>query len=87
LLRKVADLYDINLVIPESLQGRASLKLSDVTWQQVFDVLLPPMGYGYREDGVIVLIESKSHAKSVPDGSDAVPPELLKMLGQGNPPR
>ncbi|RME67636.1 MAG: hypothetical protein D6781_12800, partial [Verrucomicrobia bacterium] len=47
ILRNIADLFELNLVIPETLEGRASLKLRDVTWKQVFDVLLTPVGYTY----------------------------------------
>ena len=58
ILRNVADLYDLNLVIPETLEGRASLKLRDVTWKQIFDVLLTPVGYTYVTDGNIIKVVS-----------------------------
>lgn len=31
ILRNVADLFELNLVIPDTLMGRTSLKLRDVT--------------------------------------------------------
>src|SRR5882724_426704 len=31
-LRNVADLFELNLVIPDTLQGKTSIKLRDVTW-------------------------------------------------------
>jgi type IV pilus assembly protein PilQ len=40
ILRNVADLYDLNLVIPDTLQGNTSIKLRNVTWDEVFDVTL-----------------------------------------------
>jgi len=58
ILRNIADLFDLNLVIPETLDGRASLKLRDVTWKQIFDVLLSPVGYTYVTDGNIIKIVS-----------------------------
>jgi type IV pilus assembly protein PilQ len=58
ILRNIADLFDLNLVIPETLEGRASLKLRDVTWRQIFDVLLQPVGYTYVTDGNIIKIVS-----------------------------
>ncbi len=58
ILRNIADLYDLNLVIPETLEGRASLKLRDVTWKQIFDVLLSPVNYTYVTDGTIIKIVS-----------------------------
>jgi len=58
ILRNIADLFELNLVIPEALQGRSSLKLRDVTWRQIFDVLLSPVGYTYVTDGNIIKIVS-----------------------------
>ncbi len=58
ILRNIADLFDLNLVIPETLEGRASLKLRDVTWKQIFDVLLAPVGYTYVSDGNIIKVVS-----------------------------
>jgi type IV pilus assembly protein PilQ len=58
ILRNIADLFDLNLVIPETLEGRASLKLRDVTWRQIFDVLLQPVGYTYVTDGNIIKVVS-----------------------------
>src|SRR6185312_15429379 len=41
-LRNVADLFELNLVIPDTLQGKTSIKLRDVTWRQIFQVVLNP---------------------------------------------
>jgi len=62
-LRTVADLYELNLVIPQELQGRTSVKLRDVTWEQVFKVVLSPVGYTYvKEDNIIKVISSEQLA-------------------------
>lgn len=55
-LRDLADQYELNVIIPESLRGKTSLKLRDVTWKQAFKVILTPVGYTYIEDGQIVKI-------------------------------
>ena len=55
-LRNVADLFELNLVIPETLQGKTSVKLRDVTWRQIFQVILSPVGYTFVEDGNIIKI-------------------------------
>ena len=54
ILRSVADLYDLNLVVPDSLQGRTSIKLRNITWDQVFEVVLDPLGYTFIEDRNII---------------------------------
>ena len=57
-LRNVADLYMLNIVIPEDLQGTTSIKLRDVSWKQIFSVVLEPIGYTYVEEGNIIQIIS-----------------------------
>ena len=56
ILRNVADLFELNLVIPDTLQGKASIKLRDVTWRQIFQVVLAPAGYTYIEDNNIIKV-------------------------------
>jgi type II secretory pathway component GspD/PulD (secretin) len=58
-LRNVADLFELNLVIPDTLQGSTSIKLRDVTWRQIFQVVLSPVGYTFVEDGNIIKIVSQ----------------------------
>ena len=58
ILRNVADLYDLNLIIPDTLQGRTSIKLKNVTWQDVFEVVLEPFGFTYTRVNNIIRIKS-----------------------------
>lgn len=58
ILRNVADLFELNLVIPDTLTGKTSIKLRDVTWRQIFQVVLSPVGYTYIEEGNIVKVVS-----------------------------
>lgn len=58
ILRNVADLFELNIVIPDTLQGRTSIKLRDVTWRQIFKVILTPVGYTFVEDDNIIKIVS-----------------------------
>lgn len=56
ILRNVADLFELNLVIPDTLQGKTSIKLRDVTWRQIFQVVLSPVGYTFVEEGNIIKV-------------------------------
>lgn len=58
ILRNVADLFELNLVVPEALQGRTSIKLRDVSWRQIFQVVLTPVNYTYVVEGNIIKIVS-----------------------------
>jgi type IV pilus assembly protein PilQ len=56
ILRNVADLFELNIVIPDTLQGRTSIKLRDVTWRQIFSVVLTPVNYTFIEEGNIIKV-------------------------------
>lgn len=58
-LRNVADLYMLNIVVPDTLVGTTSIKLRDVTWRQIYSVVLEPVGYTYIEEGSIIKIVSR----------------------------
>jgi type II secretory pathway component GspD/PulD (secretin) len=65
ILRNVADLFELNLVMPDTLQGKASIKLRDVTWRQIFEVVLKQVGYTFIEKDNIVKIVSMICKKSL----------------------
>ena len=69
-LRNVADLYMLNLVVPETLQGTTSIKLRDVSWRQIFKVVLDPVGYTYTEKGNIIEVVSKEALNFEPPITD-----------------
>lgn len=58
ILRNVADLFELNIIMPETLQGKTTIKLRDVTWRQIFQNVLQPVGFTYIEDGNIIKIVS-----------------------------
>ncbi|MBC2606838.1 type II secretion system protein GspD [Pelagicoccus albus] len=58
-LRNVADLYTLNLVVPDTLVGTTSIKLRDVTWRQIYSVVLDPVGFTFIEEGSIVKVVSR----------------------------
>lgn len=66
IIRSVADLYELNVVIPETLTGSVSVKLRDVTWEQVFDVVLEPLNFTYVVDGNIIKILSRDELATEP---------------------
>ncbi|TVP77092.1 MAG: hypothetical protein EA353_11115 [Puniceicoccaceae bacterium] len=66
ILRNIADLFELNLVIPDTLQGRTSIKLRNITWGQAFEVVLRPLGFTYVEDRNIILIKNVSELEMEP---------------------
>ncbi len=65
-IRYIADVYTLNVVIPEGLSGNVSLKLKDVNWPEVFKAVLDPAGFSYIQEGKIIKIKSLEDVKSEP---------------------
>lgn len=59
IIRDVADLYELNVIIPDTLVGSTTVKLRNVSWRQVFDVILEDVGFTYVEERNIVKIKSR----------------------------
>jgi type IV pilus assembly protein PilQ len=70
ILRNVADLFELNIIMPESLQGKTTIKLRDVTWRQIFQSVLDPVGYTYVEEGNIIKIIAKDTLNEEPVTTD-----------------
>lgn len=66
ILRNVSDLFELNIIMPETLQGKTTIKLRDVTWRQIFQNVLEPVGYTFVEDGNIIKIVSKENLNEEP---------------------
>lgn len=66
ILRNVADLFELNIIMPETLQGKTTIKLHEVTWRQIFQNVLDPVGYTYVEDGNIIKIVAKESLNEEP---------------------
>jgi type IV pilus assembly protein PilQ len=59
ILRNVSDLFELNIVMPDALQGKTTIKLRDVTWRQIFQSVLAPVNHTYVEDGNIIKIVNR----------------------------
>ncbi|QOQ68797.1 type IV pilus secretin PilQ family protein [Photobacterium damselae subsp. damselae] len=59
-LQLVAEYNDFNLVVSDTVQGNVTLRLDDVPWPQVLDIILQSKGLDKRVQGSVVLIAPKS---------------------------
>ena len=66
ILRNVADLFELNIIMPETLQGKTTIKLRDVTWRQIYQNVLDPLNYTFVEDGNIIKIVTKESLNDEP---------------------
>jgi len=58
-LQLIAEYNDFNLVVSDSVQGNVTLRLDDVPWPQVLDIILQAKGLDKRVQGSVVLIAPK----------------------------
>ncbi len=77
ILRNIAELFELNIVIPDDLTGRTSLNLKDVTWQQVFNIVLEEKGYSWQEVNGIIRIRKGTSTET---GADP----RVKLQGDGS---
>jgi type IV pilus assembly protein PilQ len=70
ILRNVADLFELNLVVPDTLTGKVTIKLRDVTWRQIFQTVLSPVGYTYVEEGNIIKVVSNDTLQKEPSSTE-----------------
>ena len=57
-LRVFAEISALNIVIDPSVRGEVNVALTEVPWDQAFDVILRANGLGYELDGNVVRIAS-----------------------------
>jgi len=77
IISSTATLFNLNVMIPDTLTGTATLQLHDVTWQQIFKYVLDPLGYTYIVDGTgpnaVILIKNKADMASEPMETRVIP--------------
>ncbi len=77
IILNVAKLFNLNVVVPDTLTGTTSLQLHDVTWQQIFQVVLEPIGYTYQVNGTgpnaIIMIKNKADIAAEPLTTRVIP--------------
>ena len=49
IISNVANLYGLNVIIPDELVGKITLTLRNVTWREIFEVVLEPINFSYYE--------------------------------------
>jgi type IV pilus assembly protein PilQ len=65
-LRYVAELYDLNIVVPDNLEGSVSLRLRSVSWESVLESILAPLGCTYVKIKNIIQIRKIEDVEKEP---------------------
>lgn len=55
-LQLLADFTDLNIVVSDSVQGKLTLRLKNVPWDQALDIILQTKALGKRQAGSVIMI-------------------------------
>ncbi|MFT3870417.1 MAG: hypothetical protein QM715_18365 [Nibricoccus sp.] len=73
ILRNIADLFELNVVIPANLPGRTSIKVMHCSWKQIYDLVLKPVGFAWREENGIIKIYDTAPERPLPPSNEPAP--------------
>lgn len=55
-LQLLADFTDLNIVVSDTVDGKLTLRLKNVPWDQALDIILKTKALGMRQNGNVILI-------------------------------
>ncbi|AXY42847.1 type IV pilus secretin PilQ [Halomonas sp. JS92-SW72] len=61
----IADFTGLNLVASDSVQGRVTLNLEDVPWDQALDLVLKSHGLASRQEGNVIVVAPASELANI----------------------
>lgn len=65
IIKIITDVYNLKVIIPDTLCGSTSINLKNATWRLVFSSVLEPVGFTYEvgEDNVIKITKNPIYEK------------------------
>ncbi len=72
ILRNIAALYRFELVLPDSLRGKTSLRVTNASLERIFQKVLIPSGYTFAVDGRLIRVFPFSDEQSYAAALDAL---------------
>ena len=89
LLRFIADQGNINVVVPDNINARVTVRLRRIPWDQALDVILASKGLWYRREGKLYRIAERkqldaedqeaAERRKLRAGSEAPEPEVFTL--------
>ncbi|MCG7489746.1 type IV pilus secretin PilQ [Vibrio sp. Of14-4] len=79
-LQHIADYGDFNIVVSDSVSGSVTLRLNDVYWSQLLDMILLVKGLDKRQIGDGLLVFKKSDANFIDDALVSEPQSLQSAI-------
>lgn len=86
-LRLISEISGLNLIISDQVQGRITIKLKDIPWDQVLDLVLKTKNLGKEREGNIVriapleVLEKEQEARlRTQERANKLEPVILKII-------
>ncbi len=79
ILRAMAHYGGKNVVAGEEVKGSITMKLSNVTWKQAFDVIVKTAGFSYREEENIIRVAKGSTFDKERESSELAQPIVHRV--------
>src|SRR5688572_21553012 len=57
-LRLLADTGRVNIVVPDDVKGKVTIKLRNVPWTEALDVILRSKGLGREQQGGVIQVDT-----------------------------
>jgi len=64
-LRLIADISGLNIIVGDRVQGKVTLKLENIAWDEAFDIILENNGLGRIESKNIIRIDTSEQIKKI----------------------
>ncbi len=79
ILRAMAHYGGKNVVASQEVEGTITMKLTNVSWKQAFDVIVKTAGYAYREEGAIIRVAEGLTFDEEREASEMAQPVVHKV--------
>ena len=78
LLRSIADIGKVNIVVPDTIDARVTVRLKKVPWDQALEVILASHGLWYRRDGALYRIAPRKELDAEDEAEAARREAMIK---------
>ena len=82
LMRLLADVGDVNIVVPDNVKASVTVRLRDVPWDQAMEVILASKGLWYRREGDLIRVAPRKEL----DAEDQAEAERMRAMAESEAP-
>ncbi len=82
LMRMIADVGDVNIVVPDEVDASVTVRLSRIDWVQAMEVILASKGLWYRCEDSLIRVATRAEL----DAEDEAEAERLRAMAQTESP-